>query len=356
MKIKQGNTDYVELVANAMQATDNILTLANNDNVKQSRSTTNKVQGPTGSSVNKCKTNKSIDPNAMLETIDQFSNKRGANATAGPDAALALLAALGDNCDYTSCDETKDSQDKATKLLENFKKCVSKNNSPIKNKHNTNNPQGESTKKLVSGRCAKPDDTDIKVVVKYAHEKLDSRHIKEKIFDKLKFNTLIAGELELVDGHCNSEEEKNARIQIAKTLCYHKNYMEDDKLREGYEAILQQVEQGKLNWSDELGIKLHEHLDYRANVNMRNKVSQQETTKTDRKQYSDRKSIEVKNNGERVIYCLDYNLGKCPHSDHHEGRFAGKKVTKFHICRRCHTEGEFKSHKDSEPACPNKKL
>ena len=51
--------------------------------------------------------------------------------------------------------------------------------------------------KLTSGRATKPDKSDIKKQVKFAHEKLDSRHIKERIFDNLTFPLLIAGELEL---------------------------------------------------------------------------------------------------------------------------------------------------------------
>ena len=35
--------------------------------------------------------------------------------------------------------------------------------------------------KLVNGKCVKPDEMDIKVVVKYAHEKLDPKHIQDQI-------------------------------------------------------------------------------------------------------------------------------------------------------------------------------
>ena len=47
-------------------------------------------------------------------------------------------------------------------------------------------------------------------------------------------------------------------------------------------------------------------------------------------------------NREKIIYCQDFNARKCKFRDHHEGRFAGKIVTKFHICRKCHQIGENK--------------
>ena len=304
-------------------------------------------------------TKKNIDPDAMLKVIDQLVNNGGVNAGNKGDIASALLNALGDNVEENNTMETEKetAQDKTIKLLETIKRCVSGSNSPNKSRKRTGNNAVEGGKKLVSGKCAKPDETDIKMVVKYAHKKLDSRHVKEKTFDKLQFNTLIAGELELAEGHCGTEEERSARIQIAKMLCYHQKYLEDEELQEGYNTILKKVEQGKLKWCDNLGDRLHEHLDYRANVNMRNKMSLQETVgKADKKNQGEKRATEIKNNGEKVVYCLKYNLGTCLQADHHDGRFAGKKVTKFHICRKCHREGDFKSHKDSDQSCPKKYL
>ena len=66
------------------------------------------------------------------------------------------------------------------------------------------------------------------------------------------------------------------RIEIAKPLCYHKKYLRDKDLREGYDSILKKVEQGKLNWSNNLSEKLHEYLDYSAKIIVRDQVTQQE--------------------------------------------------------------------------------
>ena len=74
----------------------------------------------------------------------------------------------------------------------------------------------DKKKKLIIGKCAKPDKSDIKLVVKFAHEKLDSLHVQKKVFDKLVFNLLIAGELELIDWNSISEE-CSTYINVAKT-------------------------------------------------------------------------------------------------------------------------------------------
>ena len=191
-------------------------------------------------------------------------------------------------------------------------------------------------------------------MVKYPHEKLDARHIKDRRFDSLEFNVLIAGELETITSHDITQEECTARIRIAKTLCYHKMYLSDADLRDGYDTVLKKVEQGKLRWTDNLVDELHSHLDYRANVIMRSKMAKQEGfTKVE-----NRLSTAERNDSGaplKIIYCLDYNLGKCPHHDHHEGQHNSKKVTKFHVCRRCHKEGDFKSHKDTDDVCLRKR-
>ena len=211
---------------------------------------------------------------------------------------------------------------------------------------------------MVSGKCAKPDESDIKLVVKYAHEKLDSKHVKDKKFDDLEFNLLIAGELEIVDKHTCDPEEKIARVQLAKTLCYHKKYLNDADLREGYNTVLKQVEQGMLNWGDNLARKLHEHLDYCTNVIARDKIAQHKSmAKTDNKRSpTDRRTVaNDASSNDRVIYCLEFNQGMCPQPDNHEGQFNNKKVVKFHVCRCCHRDGNFQSHKETDDSCPKKR-
>ena len=69
--------------------------------------------------------------------------------------------------------------------------------------------------------------------MKYAHEKLDNRHVQEKTFDKLTFSLLVAGELEIASLDSTPLNERVACINIAKTICYHRKYLKDDELRAG---------------------------------------------------------------------------------------------------------------------------
>ena len=170
----------------------------------------------------------------------------------------------------------------------------------------------------------------------------------------LEFNILIAGELEIIDSHCILDEERRARVGIAKTLCYHKKYLDDSDLHEGYNTILKQVEQGVLSWRDDLGEKLHSHLDNRVNVIVRDRVSQEGFTRVESKKTSGATKQMQDAGRDQVYYCLEFNLGTCPHSDNHEGRIQGKKVTKFHVCKRCHREGKYKSHREGSNSCPKR--
>ena len=64
------------------------------------------------------------------------------------------------------------------------------------NVNSENTDMHVSKKKLIRGKCTKPDESDIKVVVKYTHEKLNTRQVKDRKFDSLEFNVLIAGDLD----------------------------------------------------------------------------------------------------------------------------------------------------------------
>ena len=88
-------------------------------------------------------------------------------------------------------------------------------------------------------------------------------------FDSLNFNMMIAGEIEVITREGISNEEHEARLAIMKTLCYHKNYLSDEDLRTGYDQIMKRIKRGTQDWNEALGEHLHELLNYRANVILR---------------------------------------------------------------------------------------
>ena len=68
-----------------------------------------------------------------------------------------------------------------------------------RNRGNSKTEVKLKVKKLVGRKCVNPDDKDIKVVVKYPHEKLDPEHVRDRKYETLEFNILIAGELEIIN-------------------------------------------------------------------------------------------------------------------------------------------------------------
>ena len=253
---------------------------------------------------------------------------------------------------------TPEGQKRLAELLQALKNTESNMPSANKSEINTDNAivKIDEKKKLASGRVTKPDESDIKKQVKFAHEKLDSKHVKEKLFDKLTFPTLIAGELELASLPHISEEERRSRVALAKTMCYHKLYLCDEDLRNGYDAILKTVEQGTQSWSEKLAENLNTHYEFRANVVWREKLATDKTkgqgVASEHHAHKDNKSDEQDDSENKIIYCMEFNKSTCAHNKSHNGKWKGKSVTKWHICRSCLRNKELAHH--SEKDCKNK--
>ena len=221
LKLKQGDGDYASLVANAMEATDQLLELkssresesakSNKDTSKKSKQcTTNKVGKP-GRGL---KAASKAQVEGVMETIDRFANNNACD-NSDPDLAKSLLAALKGTKDTQ---QSKAAPEKTMKLLSKIKQCVNSNKEEATEGGVNTQESNDRKKKLVSGKCAKPEESDIHIVVKYPHEKLDPKHVKDRCFDSLEFNILIAGELEIASLENINADECKARIDIAKTL------------------------------------------------------------------------------------------------------------------------------------------
>ena len=126
----------------------------------------------------------------------------------------------------------------------------------------------KKNRKRKSGIMTKPDESDIKQTVRFPHELLDERHVKcsDKVFNKLKFNQLCVGELELICRPGIKEPERSARVDILMTLCYHAEYLEISEMKSQYAATMNRVERGISEWGPQLASKLHDDLAFRASV------------------------------------------------------------------------------------------
>ena len=93
-------------------------------------------------------------------------------------------------------------------------------------------PEAKSAKSLKSGKKTKPDESGIKKVVQFAHEKLDPVHISNRVFLDLPFHLLVAGELELILQDHIKPVKRTARLHFLHMLCYHKQYLDISELRD----------------------------------------------------------------------------------------------------------------------------
>ena len=213
-------------------------------------------------------------------------------------------------------------------------------------------PVKSSAKKLKSGITTRPDEAGIKCVVQFAHEKLDPMHVKRRVFPELSFHFLVAGELELLLQDSMDPLERVARLSFLRTLCYHREYLGVDDIRDQYDANLKNIERGSFRWSEfkTLNQQLHNNLTFIANVNARRSDPPES-----------REAREIKKEVPRdiptgkIFYCADYNRGGCPFDSHHQGVYNKKSVTKWHVCKRCLSQEGHprRTHPESDAeTCP----
>ena len=356
LNLKRGNVDaFNSLLHQAMTAADNLNLI---------RTDLNKGEDPWASASGELFSSDVGEPNGQNSKIKHVDVSHisaeapdnrcyvDVNSDAGRQKLVEILSELQVN---NKCDCVKTKTESVIDA-NNAQSAQSVQDSSVNNNGCTINKT-----KLTSGRVTKPDESDIKKQVKFAHEKLDPRHVRDRIFDKLSFPLLVAGELELVTREGVDEFEKKARLEIAKTICYHKLYLEDEDLRIGYDMIMKRIEQGACNWSEDLGSELHKHFDYRANVVCREKLAakqnsnstvKNQSSKVDDKTDKDLASedvVEVK-----PVFCMEFNKGTCEFSKSHLGKWRGKKCTKWHICRICLRDNELAHHAEIDSKCPKK--
>ena len=197
-------------------------------------------------------------------------------------------------------------------------------------------PEAKSVKNLKSWKMTKPDESGIKKVVQFAHEKLDPVHVSNRVFSDLPFHFLVAGELELILQDHIKPVERAARLHFLCMLCYHKQYLDISELRDQYDATLKNIERGTAGWAEfkDLERQLHTNLTFRATVKARQPDIPKATPGgTEVKKFSTKEGSGSE--PAKVIYCSDYNKKACPFEDHHKGVFNKKQVTKWHICSKC---------------------
>lgn len=227
-----------------------------------------------------------------------------------------------------------------------------------KNRH-THRKQSKKGK-IKSGVKAKPHKIRLKTSELCAQAVLDEEHYPGCYkLEELSFEQLVAGELEICTLGDISKKEKTARLQILKLLAYFSNMLPQTSILEVYKAVILKVEKGLFRWSDDIVKKAESMLD-RAVSKARFSTDKKERKKDEKgvipeKERSKKEQGLPTKQGEKVVYCLDFNKNKCDKETSHEGRLGGKDVWKQHVCRQCLTvEKEKRNHAESDSTCPCK--
>lgn len=178
--------------------------------------------------------------------------------------------------------------------------------------------------------------------------------------EDLSFDQLVAGELEICTMTDIPKKEKMARLKILKLLAYFASLVPQKVLLEIYKAVILKIEKGIFTWSAEIVEKTENMLDRAVSKNKSESQKETETQRSnklpDKNKDKARKEpgIQLKN-GDRVVYCADFNKNKCDKDNSHEGKFGGKEVIKLHVCRNCLImDREKRSHPETDEKCPNK--
>ena len=350
LELKQGKTEaFSELVAQAMQATNNLSIIDVPKRVKNKESRLDEKEFR----------NSKFKP----ETVEN-------ETMGGCMSAEALYNSQRNQQQHHSVVNTIEGQKQLIQLLkevkqarggnEQYDQLISDIKASIGNKDTLELKIEDKSKKLTSGRIAKPDEVDIKKPVKYPHEKLDPTFFKKRVFDKLSFPMLVAGEMELILLKEVTQEEKIARVAMMRTLAYHKSYLEDEDLRTGYAAILKKVEQDTREWDLSLAEELHRFYELRGQALLREQIQKKEAGSTADSQSNYNYGKTDNNNEEnetsnetKIIYCMEFNKGTCNMEKAHTGKWKGKKCTKWHVCKTCIKFQELNNHPEGDPSCPH---
>ena len=362
--LKKGNADkFSELINKAFETESNLQILTDHDKrpckskKRESLPLSELKDNEMQLLANECENAFQKMHNKKSQSVQDLCNQPSSE-TLGDTIAAFLKGLQGLKLDKTiPTDNLIVNNDGATSTERSLDNSNPTPKSDTDNEHNSNDSSKSTKKKeLTSGKIAKPDNTDIKKPVKYAHERLDPRHVTDRTFEKLSFMQLIAGELELIVSSDLPLEERTTRAKLLKTLCYHQPYLDDKELKDAYDVSLKNIEKGNNKWGeDNLDRDLHQLLEFRANVKYREKLNSSEN-KTAKSSHTSTEATQKdeKTPRDKPVFCMEYNRGTCKLSDHHEGKFAGKSVFKMHICRTCLRFNEVKSHPETDPGCPRK--
>ena len=174
------------------------------------------------------------------------------------------------------------------------------------------------------------------------------RHKKEINFDDMDFNQFVFGESRLINRNKIDQKEKETRIHLMQRISKLNSKFGFEVAKELYRDTLNGIEEKEFKWGNIMEIQRIE-MDIKSdNIKFETGLDTEGKSKNSTKKISKDKNPDI-------VWCKNFNFGRCTFQSHHKGKFNSEQVKKWHICKACWTnKSEKKFHKVNAEDCPLK--
>ena len=201
-------------------------------------------------------------------------------------------------------------------------------------------------KKKKSGLYRKASDNNRKPQ-EWPHLHLKFEYTSKDIgYRQLKMNTLVAGELDIIE-KCSDSVEIKGRMSFLKTLMNYADSSDIDSILDWYADWVRRIEIGESQWNDDPS-KSGAAILGRAKLGDTSSHRKVQVAQKDWARDSSRKN-------EGTWFCSAYNRNKCSKGDTHTWLIKGVSRQVKHICATCYMSAKVElKHPECSSACPNK--
>ena len=148
--------------------------------------------------------------------------------------------------------------------------------------------------------------------------------------------------------------EQKGRLCFLQKMMYHAGKFEWAALLDLYAAVIKAIEFGEKTWDDNFQEIEHMVLGMRQGlmgVKVENVMSIQGHFNGSSRSGGDRKKSQ---NGQKVLFCADYQKGECKEAEVHQTTLWHKQVMVWHVCATCLLkDNELRSHQQNSACCPH---
>ena len=263
-----------------------------------------------------------------LSEVDKINKLLGIHALQVSDSEANVEDSTSSDDTSASSDSDSDSEIEETESYRHRKKASKKGKSGI---------QAKASSKVINQQ-------------QYAHSALQSEFVNIEVeFNSISFPKLVAGELEIITSSSVKSQEKQGRLNLLKSLAYHRASDADMSIVRGiYAAVLRRIELGQATWASDFS--LFQHQVYVAKL-----AEIQRAKATQPRRQAGKKSSEFRKKEGRTYFCRPYQRNVCDFLESpHPGEIKGVEVQVHHICARCYLKDrEVLQHPETSSACPH---